>query len=88
VYAGDVAAQAEYTYSNIIEVLRAAGAGPENLLKTIEYVTPAGLERYREVAAVREKLLKAPYPASTGAVCETLLRPEFEIEIDPLAILD
>jgi enamine deaminase RidA (YjgF/YER057c/UK114 family) len=88
VHAGDVAAQAEYTYNNILEVLRAAGAGPENLVKTIEYVTPAGLERYREVAAVREKLLKAPYPASTGAVCETLLRPEFEIEIDPLAILD
>jgi enamine deaminase RidA (YjgF/YER057c/UK114 family) len=87
VHAGDVAAQAEYTYANIIEVLKAAGAGPENLVKTIEYVTPAGLERYREVAGVREKLLKAPFPASTGAVCEGLLRPEFEIEIDPLAIL-
>ena len=88
VHAGDIAAQAEYTYSNIIEVLKAAGAGPENLVKTIEYVTPAGLERYREVAAVRDRLLKAPYPASTGAICEALLRPEFQIEIDPLAILD
>jgi len=87
VHAGDVAAQAEYTYSNILEVLKAAGAGPENLVKTIEYVTPAGLERYREVAAVREKLLAEPHPASTGAICEALLRPEFEIEIDPLAIL-
>jgi enamine deaminase RidA (YjgF/YER057c/UK114 family) len=87
VHAGDIAAQAEYTYTNILEVLKAAGCGPENLVKTIEYVPPAGLERYREVAAVRERLLKAPYPASTGAVCEALLRPEFEIEIDPLAIL-
>ncbi|HVL89318.1 MAG TPA: RidA family protein [Actinomycetota bacterium] len=87
VHTGDVAAQAEYTYQNIIEVLKAAGAGPENLVKTIEYVTPAGLKRYREVAAVREQLLKQPYPASTGCICETLLRPEFEIEIDPLAIL-
>ena len=87
VHAGDVAAQAEYTYGNIIEVLRAAGGGPEHLVKTIEYVTPAGLERYREVAKVREALLRAPYPASTGCVCEALLRPEFEIEIDPLAIL-
>jgi enamine deaminase RidA (YjgF/YER057c/UK114 family) len=88
VHAGDVAAQAEYTFQNILEVLKAAGAGPENLVKTIEYVTPAGLERYRDVAKIREKLLAEPYPASTGAVCEALLRPEFEIEIDPLAILD
>jgi len=87
VHDGDIVAQAEYTYSNINEVLRAAGAGPVNLVKTIEYVTPAGLENYREVAKVRDKLLRAPYPASTGCVCEALLRPEFLIEIDPLAIL-
>jgi hypothetical protein len=50
-------------------------------------VTPAGLPRYRETAAVRERLLAKPYPASTGIVCERLLRPEFEIEVDPLAIV-
>ena len=87
VHAGDVAAQAEYTYTNIIEVLKAAGAGPEHLVETVEYVTPAGLKRYREVAAVRAGLLSAPYPASTGIICGGLLRPEFEIEVDPLAIL-
>jgi enamine deaminase RidA (YjgF/YER057c/UK114 family) len=87
VFDGDIAAQAEYTYANIIEVLKAAGAGPENLVKTIEYVTPGGLERYRDVAKVREQLLKMPYPASTGCVCEALLRPEFLIEVDPLAVL-
>jgi enamine deaminase RidA (YjgF/YER057c/UK114 family) len=84
---GDIVAQAEYTYTNIIEVLKAAGAGPENLVKTIEYVTAPGLERYREVAKVRERLLSEPYPASTGCVCEALLRPEFQIEVDPLAII-
>lgn len=88
VHDGDVAAQAAYTYENILEVVKAAGGGPESLVKTIEYVTPAGLERYREVAKVREDLLVEPYPASTGCVCEALLRPEFLIEVDPLAILD
>jgi len=87
VHAGDVAAQAEYTYENILRVLEAAGGGPQHLVKTIEYVTPDGLDRYREVAGVRERLLREPYPASTGAVCEALLRPEFLIEIDPLAVL-
>ena len=85
---GDIVAQAEYTYQNILEVLAAAGGGPEHLVKTIEYVTPAGLARYREVAAVRARLLRKPFPASTGLVCESLLRPEMLIEVDPLAILD
>jgi enamine deaminase RidA (YjgF/YER057c/UK114 family) len=86
-FPGDIAAQAEYTYSNVIEVLKAAGGGAENLVKTIEYVTPSGLDRYREVAKVRDRLLVEPYPASTGVVCETLLRPEFQFEVDPFAVL-
>ena len=85
---GDIVAQAEYTYQNILKVLAAAGGGPEHLVKTIEYVTPPGLARYREVAAVRARLLREPYPASTGLVCEVLLRPEMLIEVDPFAILD
>jgi enamine deaminase RidA (YjgF/YER057c/UK114 family) len=87
VHDGDVVAQAEYTYGNILKVLEAAGAGPQHLAKTIEYVTPAALPRYRDVAKVREKLLREPWPASTGLVCEALLRPEMQIEIDPFAVL-
>ena len=85
---GDIVAQTEYTYQNIIKVLEAAGGGPQHLVKTIEYVTPAGLARYREVATVRARLLREPFPASTGLICEALLRPEMQIEIDPFAILD
>jgi len=88
VHDGDVVAQAEYTYGNILKVLEAAGAGPQNLVKTIEYVTPNALPRYRDVAKVREKLLREPWPASTGLICEALLRPEMQIEIDPFAVLD
>jgi enamine deaminase RidA (YjgF/YER057c/UK114 family) len=87
VHDGDVVAQAEYTYGNILKVLEAAGAGPQNLAKTIEYVTPTGLSRYRDVAKVREKLLREPWPASTGLICEALLRPEMQIEVDPFAVL-
>jgi enamine deaminase RidA (YjgF/YER057c/UK114 family) len=87
-HAGDVVAQADYTYRNILAVLEAAGAGPDNLVQTVEYVTPAGLPRYREVADVRRELLREPWPASTGIVCAGLLRREFEIEVDPMAVLD
>ena len=84
---GDVATQAAYVYENIVRVVAAAGGGPEHLAKTIEYVTPAALDRYREVAGVRSRILRAPLPASTGCVCETLLRPEYRIEVDALAII-
>ena len=87
VHAGDVAAQAAYVYDNILSVVAAAGGGPEHLAKTVEYITPAALERYREVAGVRSRILRAPFPASTGCVCEALLRPEFRIEVDSLAII-
>ena len=88
VFDGDVVAQAEYTYQNVLKVIEAAGGGPQDLVKTIEYVTPAALARYRDVAGVRAKLLREPYPASTGLVCEALLRPEMQIEVDPFAILE
>ncbi len=84
----DVVAQAEYTYENVLKVVAAAGGGPQHLVKTIEYVTPPALERYRGVAGVRSKLLREPWPASTGLVCERLLRREMLIEVDPFAILD
>lgn len=88
VFEGDIVAQTEYTYGNILKVVEAAGGSVRNLVKTIEYVTPAGLKDYRNVAGLRKTLLAEPYPASTGLVCEALLRPEFMIEVDPFAILD
>ena len=87
VHAGDIVAQAEYTYESICTVLEAAGATANDLVKTIEYVCPEGLAEYRGVASVRKRLLREPWPASTGVVCHSLLRPEFLIEIDPLAVL-
>jgi len=88
VYRGDIAAQSAFVYENILRTVAAAGGGPEYLAKTVEYVTSAALPRYREVAGVRTRLLREPYPPSTGVICETLLRPEFQIEVDSLAILD
>ena len=83
---GDVVAQADYTYANIVAVLNTAGLGPQNLIKTVEYVVPSGLAAYRGVAEVRARHLPVPYPASTGLVVPRLLRPEFLIEVDPMAV--
>jgi enamine deaminase RidA (YjgF/YER057c/UK114 family) len=86
IFPGDVLAQTEYIYESINKVLAAAGGGPENLIKTIEYVCADALSDYRRVSEVRKRLLREPWPASTGAICSGLLRPEFLIEVDPMAI--
>jgi enamine deaminase RidA (YjgF/YER057c/UK114 family) len=88
VHPDNIVSQAEYIYEKIFEVVAAAGGRPEHLVKTIEYVTPAGLTRYREVANVRTRMMRTPLPASTGVVCERLLRNEFQIEVDSLAVIE
>jgi enamine deaminase RidA (YjgF/YER057c/UK114 family) len=87
VHPDDIVSQAEYIYRKIFQIVAAAGGRPEHLVKTIEYVTPAGLPRYREVASVRTRLMRTPLPASTGVVCERLLRNEFQLEVDSLAVI-
>ncbi len=86
VHPGNVAAQADAVYATVAEVLASAGLGPEHLVRTVEYVTAAGLPAYRKVAAVRQRRLRRPYPASTGLVCAGLLRPEFLLEVDATAV--
>ena len=86
-HAGDVVGQADHIYRNILAILEAAGGGPESLVKTIEFTTTAALPRYRDVADVRKALLSQPYPASTGPVCEAMVRPEMVIEVDATAVL-
>ena len=88
VHPGDIVTQSEYIYGKILDVIAAAGGAPEHLVKTIEYVAPAGLPRYREIANVRTRIMRAPLPASTGVVCEHLLRPEFQLEVDSFAIIE
>jgi len=83
-----VVAQCETLYARLLEILHEAGGGPERMLKTIEYVRPDGLADYRGVAAVRERLLVAPYPASTGAVCVANEHPEALLEVAAMALLE
>lgn len=85
VHDGDLRGQAEVTYAAIQQTMDAAGA--TQLLSTVEYVTPAALPVYREVAEVRKQVLRTPYPVSTGIVCGGLLRPEFMIEVVPTALI-
>ncbi|MEE9203165.1 MAG: RidA family protein [Dehalococcoidia bacterium] len=86
---GDVAAQARTAYQKMRAVLEAAGLGPEHVVKTVDYITPGGVEGYRETGAVRQEFFQGQggqWPAATGIVVERLLRPDALIEIEAVAV--
>ncbi len=83
----DIAAQAAFVYDEIATVCAAAGTSIDRVVKTIEYITPAGVPRYRDVAAVREGILGRPRPASTGVVVSALLGRQWQIEIEAVAVV-
>ena len=84
---GDIAAQAAFVYEQIAAVCEAAGGGLDDVVKTVEYVAPAGLEGYRDVGALRREIFSGPLPASTGVVVSGLLSSAWLIEVEALAIL-
>ncbi|MEU5882491.1 Rid family hydrolase [Spirillospora sp. NPDC047279] len=90
IFAGDLAAQAEYVYASIAAVLREAGLGEELpygcVTRLVEYITPDAAGRYEEVAGIRARYF-GDVPALTPVVCSALLRPEFLIEVVPTAVL-
>ena len=81
--ADGIAAQVERTLQNLLEVLDAAGMGPENLVKMTTYLTDrAHGSVFREV---RDRMIGAPAPAETMIVIAGLGRPEMLIEIEAIA---
>jgi enamine deaminase RidA (YjgF/YER057c/UK114 family) len=87
-WAGDVVAQTRQIFQNIQTILETAGSSLDDVVKTTEYITPAALERYSETAEVRREFFKEDYPAATGIVVDGLVRPEFLIEIEVVAVMD
>lgn len=85
---GDLVAQTRQIYQNIGTILAEAGASFDDVVKTTEYITPEQLAMYRETGEVRKEFFKGEYPAATGVVVTSLVRPEFLIEIDVVAVLD
>ena len=83
----DIGGQAEFVYGQIDEICRAAGGSIRDLVKSVEYVTPSGVDHYRDVAAVRNRMLERPLPASTGVVVGGLLSRSWLIEVEALAVL-
>ncbi|MFI6949818.1 RidA family protein [Streptomyces sp. NPDC050422] len=85
---GDVVAQTETVLRAVLEVVAAAGGGPEHLVTVEEYLCPPAVADRAAVTAARTRVLgAASRPAVTSVGCATLLRREFLTELFPTAVL-
>lgn len=84
--AGDIVGQCREVYARLARRIAAMGADPDAVVKTTEFVTPAGLADYRRTADVRREVFMAPYPAATGVICEALPTPGALIAVEAVVV--
>ena len=85
-YPQDTARQVELTYGIIGKVLAGAGVGSEDVVKTLDYISPQCLLQYPNTADVRRGFFGDRFPASTNIPVNRLLRPEGHVEIEVVAV--
>jgi enamine deaminase RidA (YjgF/YER057c/UK114 family) len=87
---GDIDHQIERCFRNVELALRALGVGWAQLAKMTTYVTaPQGIDDFYRV---RERLFPGffpdgKYPPNTLLVIDQLVRPEFLVEIEGIAVV-
>lgn len=84
VAAPDFATQCRQTWHNLGEVLRAAGMDYTHIVKITSYLVQG--QDYATFAQVRAEVLKGHKPASTAVYVAGLVKPEWLIEIEAVAV--
>lgn len=85
---GDIVAQTRQIFENMKDILQAARATFDDIVKTVDYIVPEALADYKATAEVRHQYFRDNYPAATGVVVNRLLKKDYLIEIDAIAIVD
>ena len=85
----DFIVQTRQALSNILDILHAAKAGPEHLVRLTWYVVDKRvyLERLKEVGGAYRDILGRNYPAMTLIEVKSLLEPRAQLEIEATAVL-
>jgi len=82
---GDITAQTRQVLDNIRTVLAGAGGTMDDVARVTVYVTDmSGLGQIHEV---RGEYFRRPYPASTLVEVRSLVKPDYLIEIDAVAVI-
>jgi len=79
----DFAAEARRTFANLLAVLEAAGAGPENVIRLGVFLTDP--VHFQEMNSVLREFFAEPFPARTTVY--VTLPGAMRIEVDALAVV-
>lgn len=82
---GDFDKQARQAFANVDRVLRAAGTDLAHVVKVTILVTDMSV--IDRVIELRREYFTEPYPADTIAQVASLARPEWQIEIEAVAVV-
>ncbi|MBT97271.1 MAG: hypothetical protein CL902_01415 [Dehalococcoidia bacterium] len=85
-YPQDTSRQVELTYDILGKVLAGAGAGPEDVVKSLDYLSPECLLQYPEADGARRRFFGERFPATTSIPVNRLLRPDGHVEIEIVAV--
>jgi enamine deaminase RidA (YjgF/YER057c/UK114 family) len=83
---GDAEAQAEQCLRNVRTIVEHFGGTLDNVEKVTTFITNWGFRPL--VSKPRDRMFRAPYPASTLVVISALASPDFLVEIEAVAELD
>jgi reactive intermediate/imine deaminase len=81
----DFDTQARQAFANLATVLRNAGSDLEHVVKVTILVTDMTV--IDQVIKLRREFFTPPYPADTIAQVTSLARPEWQIEIEAVAVV-
>ncbi len=84
----DFAAQAREAHGNLAIALQAAGVRPSDVAKLTTYVVDYRPDMLPAIGAARATLFGDHRPASTLVGVSALARPELEIEVEAVAVID
>jgi enamine deaminase RidA (YjgF/YER057c/UK114 family) len=85
----DLVAQFDLALGNVLEVVRAAGGGPEHIGRITIYVLSRDEygARAREIGAVYRRHMARHYPAMALLEVAALLEPRAKVEIEATAVI-
>jgi 2-iminobutanoate/2-iminopropanoate deaminase len=83
---GDFTAQTHFIFGRIQQVLEAAGAGIDDVVKAQFFITD--VSKYSEVSTVRNEYFGTARPASTMVEISNTVAKGCDVEIEVMAIID
>lgn len=83
---GNFTTQTRFIFGRIQQVLEAAGAGIDDVVKAQFFITD--VSKYSEVSAVRNEFFATACPASTMVEISNTVAKGCDVEIEVMAIID